>query len=190
MRLFILLSFLFAMSCGESNSTAPTDSQTQAKTVAEPSSGDVPEKKDACEFFTNEQMAALMDWPVEVVSNEQLMSLEDRGITVCGYYDTERSESILLRLKWPSEKARENKILERSFKRYLEQGEEELRYQPAKTSTGTEAIFGHGPSHHGFTHYLLRCRYGNEIDVVIESMSKTNDPSAFETRLQKILNAL
>lgn len=187
MKTLLIVAMLFTVGCGKS------DLEEGSATPSSESSGSgdataTIEKKEACEQVDDQTIVEIMGWSASNLKKEQMMSLKDRDITVCNYLHGD--DKLLIRLAWKSEKSEENKVLEKNFKRFLNEGENELSYKEISSTADSQTIFGTGKGRGGQTQYILRKRFGNSVDVQIESVALESNVKEFSKKLSVLLGKL
>ena len=182
-QLIVLLFSISFLACGQS-STKEKPTIKEASTTSTKSN--LPERKEACEFFSIEEVGDFFNWNPSVITQKLMMKLEDYNQTFCNHY-TPDGEKFILRIDWNSEKAQQNKVLEKRFSGYLAKGEDSLKYKKSNTSIGTESIFGQAPDRDHKPRYILRTRFQNEVEIIIEGALNKNSPEDLEKKFKEIL---
>jgi len=184
---FLLL--VFACESTPSNNKALNQSTASVENIQTASTNDLPERKEACDFFSVDEIAGFLNWNSATITRELMMSLERYNQTNCHHF-TPDGEQFTLRIVWKKEKAQKNKVLENQYKNYRTTGEKGLTYKVVDTQQGSESLFGTGPDRDDKTIYILRTRYENQVSVIIEGAFKKSDPDAFEAIFKNILSKL
>lgn len=181
--LFILFLFNLTLSCGQNSpqkeSTPKENNNTSTKST-------LPEKKEACDFLTMEEIGAFFNWEPSIITQQLMMKLERYNQTFCNHF-TPNGEKFILRINWKSKKAQQRKVFEKQYNNYLLNGEDNLKYKKSNTSMGTESLFGFAPDRDHKTRYILRTRFQNEVEIIIEAALDKNDPVHLEKTLREIL---
>lgn len=190
LKILLIASLFFACSDSSSKEQLATDMKSETiQDQPEKTRSNLPSRLEACEYFSIEEVAAFFDWNPQSVSQELMMELEKYNKTVCHHF-TPESELFLLRVSWKSKKAQENKVLENQYKGYLEKGEKGLSYTSFNTTRGTESLFGTGPDRDGKTLYILRTRFDNEVEIVVEGGFFSSEIGAFKNKFHTILKKI
>ena len=182
-QLIVLLFSLSLFACGQSEATEKPIAKEASATTPK---SYLPERKEACEFFSMEEVGEFFNWNPSVITQQLMMKLEDYNQTFCNHY-TPDGEKFILRINWKSEKAQQNKVLEKQYSKYLSKGEDNLKYKKSNTSIGTESIFGHAPDRDHKTRYILRTRFANEVEIIIEGALNKNSPGVLGKKFKEIL---
>lgn len=185
LKVCLIISFFW--SCGH---TDPVDRNVKVspKAVAE-RLNTMPRKIEACEYFSLSEIASFLNWKTESINRELMMSLKKYSNTSCHHF-TPDSENFTLRVNWKSEKAQQNKVLENQYKTYLSKGEKGLSYKVSTPDKGSASLFGTGPDRDAKIIYILRTRFEEVAEVIIEGSFYKNDPAAFEAIFTNILKQL
>lgn len=127
-------------------------------------------KKKACEVFDNKYLADTLNWNSSIIKKEET---KFRRASVCTINHSE--ENMLVRLGWKSDRAVNNKVLEKQFANFLKKGEKGIKYKEISNQNGNQILFGKGQEKLGFITYIARKRFGNEKAIQVEIRSKTRD---------------
>ncbi|HHH55353.1 MAG TPA: hypothetical protein ENK91_16970 [Bacteroidetes bacterium] len=148
-------------------------------------------KQDACEVLSKEEVSSLLKVDINDLTQEDMSFAENERRSIC-HYVVKNGEigSYNIRLSWKSDKAKANKVLEKSYSRYLSSGEKNMdSYEELDNSNGTQILFGTQKEDHGTTNYIIRKRFGNSAEVKIEVLTQ-NEAKELKSKLLKIINEL
>lgn len=182
MKLYLFPTFLAALltfACEQNDNTTENPSPTT----------ELPDKIEACEYFTIEEIADFWGWAAGTVNNTLLMELEDYDQSNCMYF-IPSDDKFFVRTIWKGTAAQQNEVLANQFAGLLANGEESLTYESINTEAGTESILGTGPDRDDKTIYILRTRYDNELEVILEAALRNISIDEARAQLVEILQQL
>ena len=131
-------------------------------------------KQNACKVFSKKQISKWLEVNESALQQEDMSFGEKRSI--CYYYTKEGNRKLFIRLAWKSDKAKENKVLQRQYTNYLSKGEKNITaYKELANSDGNQILFGIGQDHEGKYISIIRKRFGNNAEAQIEITKEQQD---------------
>lgn len=143
-------------------------------------------KQDACAVLSKESIANMMSVDVNDLVEEDMSFLENDRRSICHLVVKGQIASCNVRLSWSSERAQENKALERQFNQYLSNGEQTMKkYEEINNDDNGQVLFGMEKGENGVL-YVVRKRYGLSADAKIEVLMPTEGEAVREKLLATI----
>ncbi len=194
MKVWVILITLMLAGCGDqqSNNAAVSDTTTaEANTaVAKPTESGPVTLSTACESLETDKVASIMGWDAGITVAEEQLNMRNGRLTVCSFSEQGGEVFVLVRVSHESDKAQENRVLEKGYQSMLTNVDEKLTYEKIPTIIGTESIFGEGEGNHGYRVYILRNRFDNAIDTTIETSVNQGDAATWKNQLKAIAAAM
>ena len=140
----------------------------------------------ACDVLSIEQMAKLLETNPTNLVKEDMSFAEGKRRTICHYILKGAIGSVNVRVATKSDKAKENKVLEKSYQRYLTQGEQNISsYEEISAEGEIQILYGANTDRSG-TNHVIRKRFGNIGEIKIEVL-KGNSDESLRTALLEII---
>lgn len=180
MKLVItILAFFLLVGCPKDKISTKSTEKASTKKL---------EKIDACEQTTLAKVASIMGWDISEVKQQQNFSFKDYNFSDCSYRKKETSESVILKSYHKSDKAIENKVLERQFSTFLTKGNQKFTYKEIEGS-GTQTILG-VYINRGLRFYHLRTRIQNSYEFSSEICTTSTNQEFTEKQLKQLVTLL
>lgn len=146
-------------------------------------------KQKACDMLSKTEVARLLGVEVDALVEEDMSFAESNRRSICHYVVKGEVASYNLRLGWKSDKAVENKILEKSYIRYLASGEKNMKsYEELTNKNGIQILYGEQDEAHGTRNHIIRKRYGNKAELKIEILKEARSNENVKDLLVKLIN--
>jgi hypothetical protein len=139
-------------------------------------------KQGACVALPLDSIVKVMNWDMQRVEKS---SSGFWGSSMC--YLEHSIENMMVRLSWPSKRAIRDKQLEVEYEAVLTKGEKGLFYRELENDGDIQVIYGHGHDNYGKHIVLVRKRYGNSAEAMIELKTPAQDHKKLRKRLTRLM---
>ena len=134
-------------------------------------------KQEACNTLSTDKVAMLLLAESKDITQEDMSFGSSKKRSICQYYINGRNASVQISLSWKSEKAITNRVLEKTYSKYLANGEKDIKsYEQVASSEDHQTLYGVQKSRSGFVH-IIRKRIQNSAEVKIEVQTDKEDAS-------------
>ena len=142
--------------------------------------------QSACGITTLEEISNTIGIDTSLLIQK---SLDFRNKTSrCYAFDSNDVQYFVIKLEWKSQGDILKQILSNNYQTYLTQGDKYIsNYQDLSSPSGTQTLFGTGQNNENRYVHILRRRYGDDAEALIEMTLDALDSNA-QSKLQTILN--
>ena len=142
----------------------------------------------ACGIATLEEISTTIGIDTSLLVQK---SLNFRNKTSrCYVFDSNDVQFFVIRLEWKSQGDILKQVLLTNYQTYLSQGDKYIsNYQELSSPSGTQTLFGTGQNDENRYVHIIRRRYGDEAEALIEMTLDALDSNA-QSKLQTILNSI
>jgi len=185
MKISLLVGVIMCvLSLCSPNNSQPINSQNQT------SQNNFPYKKgqDACEILNIDDLISLLDWNKSNIRPAEPYKINDRN-TMCTISHGEENLSIVVYM--PSQKGKDNNVLEKKYGALLSNGEDGYRYEDLSTNKDKTILMGtNDTGQHGIYYYSIRKRWGSEGHVILELSGPNSEKTKAKSKLIALLDQL
>ena len=142
-------------------------------------------KQGACVALPLDSVITVMNWDVKKVEKS---SSGFWGSSIC--YLEHSIDNMMVRLAWQSKKAIRDKRLEAEYEEVLTHGEKGLFYRELENDGETQVIYGHGHDKYGKHIVLVRKRFANNAEAMIELKTPAQDHKSLRKKLTRLMKLI
>ena len=145
-------------------------------------------QQNACEILSIEKISQLMDVEKSTIKQKDMSFGKRRSI--CYYFTKEGNRKFYIRLAWKSEKAKENRVLQKQYENFMSNGDHPIKeYQELSSTEQSQILYGRGQDHENKYIHVLRKRFNNQAEIQLE-VTKENKEDILKDVLLEVINGI